>query len=121
IDAIGRAVAALEAKEAAPDLAAHLADPSTPQPVLKELAAALVALGGGAALSALRELLYTYRAGPMFFGDPGALTIPGEGLLRLGGPAGRRAVEFVAREPRTIRPVASYLEKLLTEAPKPKY
>jgi outer membrane protein assembly factor BamB len=113
LDVLARACAALDAKQAAPALAAHLLDPATPQPVLKELAAALVALGSGQ--EALRELLLGYRADPMFLADPTALNLAAEGLLKLGGPEGRRTVAFVADEKRTLPPVSAYVKKLLSK------
>ncbi len=134
IDVLARAVASLDAKEAAPELAAHLLDPATPQAALKEISAALAGLGGLAAkpdeassseasrkvaVRALRELLLTYRADPMFLSEPAALTIAGEGLLKLGGADGKRTVAFVADEPRTIPPLARYLKKALEPAPAP--
>jgi outer membrane protein assembly factor BamB len=113
LDVLARTVAAIDAKEAAPELAAHLVDYATPQPALKEVAAALAGLGGAAAVAALREFLLTYRADPMFIGDPASLTIAAEGLLKSGGPEERRTVSFVAEEKRTISPVGLYLKKVL--------
>ncbi|HEY7955088.1 MAG TPA: PQQ-binding-like beta-propeller repeat protein [Polyangia bacterium] len=118
---LARALAGLGAKQAAPELAAHLADPATPQPALRELASGLAELGGAEAVRALGDYLLTYRADPMFLSDPSSLTIAGEGLLQQGGAEGRRTVTFVAGEPRTLPAVASYLQKALADtAPKPK-
>jgi len=115
VDVLARAVATLEAKEAAPALAGHLLDAATPQGLLKDLSAALAGLGGKDAMRALRELLLTYRADPTFLADPTALNIAAEGLLHAGGPADKRTVRFVAEEGRTLPPVAGYLKKLLAE------
>jgi hypothetical protein len=117
VDVLARAVAALRLKDAAPLLAAHLGDPATPATALKEIVAALTALGGGEASRALKEFLVTYRADPAFFGDPSPLTIAAEGLL--GGSAeDRRTVEFVAADKRTLAPVARYLQKAVEDAHK---
>jgi hypothetical protein len=113
VDVLARAVAVLDAKDAAPELAVHLLDAATPQSALKDVAAALAALGGPSAQKALRELLLTYRADPMFTADPASLTIAAEALIKLDGAEGRRTVQFAAEDPRTIAPVASYLKKLL--------
>jgi outer membrane protein assembly factor BamB len=115
IDVLARVVTALDAKQAAPDLAAHLLEPSTPQPALKELVAALTHLGGKDAVRGLRELLLTYRADPAFLADPTPLNLAAEGLLRIGGPNERRTVQFVAGDKRTIAPVAKFVGKLLSE------
>jgi outer membrane protein assembly factor BamB len=116
VDVLARACALLEAKDAAPELAAHLLDPATPQPQLKELAAALASLGGKDATRALRELLLTYRSDPMFLSEPAALTLAAEGLLKHGSADDKRVVSFVAEEKRTIPPLARYLKTAL--APK---
>jgi hypothetical protein len=115
VGAIARAAAAIGCKDAADELAAHLADHETPQSALKDVAAALGALGGKGALKALREFLLSYRADPMFLSDPGALTVAAEGLVRSGGPEERRTVSYVAEEARTLKPVAQYLRKVLTD------
>lgn len=113
VDVLARAVAQLDAKDAAPELAAHLMDAATPQSALKELAAALASLGGPASQKVLREFLLTYRADPMFVMDPSSLNIAAEGLVKLGGNEGKRTVQYVAEDKRTIQPVAAYLKKLL--------
>jgi outer membrane protein assembly factor BamB len=119
LDVLARAVTALDAKDAAPQLAAQLLEPATPQPVLKELVAALTHLGGKDAVRAMRELLLTYRADPTFLADPTPLTLAAEGLLRIGGPTERRTVQFVAGDKRTLAPVAKAISKLLAESPAP--
>src|SRR5207237_949979 len=116
VDTLARACALLDAKDAAPELAAHLLDPATPQPALKDVSAALAGLGGKEALRALRELLLTYRADPLFLSEPSALTIAAEGLLKHGSADDKRAVAFVADEKHTIPPLARYLKTAL--APK---
>ncbi len=119
VEILARAVSSLDAKEAAPELAAHLLDAATPQGSLKDLAAALAGLGGPAAIKALREFLLTYRADPNFIADPNSLNIAAEGLLKLGGPEERRTVTYVAEEKRTLQPVATYVKKMLADtAPK---
>jgi len=113
VEILARVVASLDAKDAAPSLAAHLLDAATPQPVLKDVAAALAGLGGKDAIKALREFLLTYRADPMFLAEPTALNIAAEALIKLGGPEERRTVTYVADEKRTIPPVGIYLKKVL--------
>lgn len=116
VDVLARAVATLEAKEAAPQLAAHLLDAATPQPLLKDISAALAGLGGKEAIKALREFLLTYRADPTFLAEPSALNIAAEGLIRLGGADEKRTVRFVAEEKRTLPPLGSYLKKVLADS-----
>src|SRR5262249_28791878 len=70
VDVLARLAAALGLKEAVPELAAHLADPATPQNALKDLATALVALAkddrAKESARALTSFLLTYRADPAF-------------------------------------------------------
>jgi hypothetical protein len=116
VEVLARAVAALGAQQAAPFLAAQLDDPETPQATLKDLAAALGALGGPEALTALTTLLLTYRADPMFLADPEPLTLAAEALAQHGGAAERRAIAFAADEPHTLPSLASVLKRLLKTA-----
>jgi hypothetical protein len=116
LDVLARAVAQLDAHEAASSLGAHLLAAATPQTSLKELAAALGGLGGKDAAKALREFLLTYRADPTFLAEPSALTIAAEGLLKVGSADDRRAVAYVAEEKRTLPPVQAYLKKVLAAA-----
>lgn len=121
LDVLAKVAAARGVKETAPLLAERLLDPSTPAPALKEIALALGQLGGKDAAHALRELLLVYRADPLFSQDPDALKRAGEGLLKLDGEAGRRTLQFVTLEPRSLPGLSSHFRKLLDDtAWKPK-
>ena len=52
---------------------------------------------------ALRDFLTMYRADPAYDADPTALIAVAEALLKLGGPADRMLLLFVAEEPHTPR------------------
>jgi outer membrane protein assembly factor BamB len=115
VEVLARAAAEIGSKDAAPLIGAHLADPETPQPALRELVTALGALGGKDASKALRAFLLSYRADPMFLQDPSALTGAGTALAKMGADD-RRIVAFVASEQRTLPPVAAALARALTPA-----
>lgn len=115
IGVLARAAAALGLKEAAPALSEQLWDASAPPAVLKELVTSLVKIGGKDAIRPLRELVLLYRSDPMFQNDAEALKLAGAGLLKLGGEAERRTIYYIAEEPRTIAPLASYYRKILDE------
>lgn len=115
VDVMARALGALEVKEAAPLLAAHLADHETPDRALKPIAETLAKLGGPDAEHALREFLLEYHADPAFVLDPSPLYAAGEALVRAGDEA-RRAVAFVVDDARTLQPVARQLRVTLDEA-----
>ncbi len=115
VDVMARALGALDVKEAAPLLAAHLSDHETPERALKPIAETLARLGGADAEHALREFLLQYHADPMFVVDPAPLTTAGEWLVGSGVEA-RRAVALVVDDKRTLQPVARQLRVVLDEA-----
>ncbi|HEX6835657.1 MAG TPA: PQQ-binding-like beta-propeller repeat protein, partial [Polyangia bacterium] len=103
VGVLARALGALEVKEAAPLLAAHLLDHETPERALKPIAETLAHLGGPDAEHALREFLLEYHADPAFLLDPAPLTAAGEWLISAGDEP-RRAVAFVVDDRRTLSP-----------------
>lgn len=115
VDVLARALSALEVKEAAPLLAAHLGDHETPEPALKDVVAALARLGGSDAQKALHEFLLMYRADAVFLQDPSPLAVAGEALVRA-GVDGRKTVAFVADDKRTLAPLARQLRLALDAA-----
>lgn len=115
VGTLARAAAAMGAREAIPALSRQLTEPTTAPAVLKDLVGALVQLGDREAVRPLRELLMLYRSDPLFVQDAEPLKLAGAGLIKLGGEAGRRTVMYVALEPRTIPPIASYFQKLLDD------
>ncbi|HEX9103893.1 MAG TPA: hypothetical protein VF997_16895, partial [Polyangia bacterium] len=118
VDVMARALAALDVKEAAPLLAAHLSDHETPERALKAVVETLARLGGADAEHALREFLLEYHADPAFLADPSPLTAAGEALVGWTGAGveARHAVAFVVDDKRTLSPVARQLRMVLDEA-----
>jgi outer membrane protein assembly factor BamB len=115
VGVIARALAALDVKEAAPLLAAHLADHETPERALAPIVDTLAKLGGAEAEHALREFLLEYHADPAFLADPAPLYAAGQALIGASVEA-RRAVAFVVDDRRTLSPVARQLRVALDEA-----
>jgi PQQ-like domain len=115
VGVLARALAALDVKEAAPLVAAHLADHETPSRALADLTTTLAQLGGADAARALREFLLTYHADPAFAVDPAPLAVAGEALIQAGGDA-RATVAFVADDKRTLAPLARQLRASLDAA-----
>ena len=109
IDVLARVVAALDDRTAAPLLGAQLLDFAVPLPALKDLARALVTIGGKESIAPLRDFLLAYRCDPAFAADPTALVVAAEGLLKVGGAAELRLVKFVAEEPRSLPALAQPL------------
>jgi hypothetical protein len=117
VEFLAHAVAALGAsgRSAAPELVAQLRLPETPTPAAAQIARALVATGADEAVPALRDFLTMYRADPAHDADPSALIAVAEALIKLGGPADRRLLLFVAEEPHTVAPLRAHLVKALGE------
>ncbi len=108
-----RAVAQMKAKEAVPALVEHLRLPDTDPDVVREIAEAVIALGAESAVEAFMDFLLQYRADGEFNRATEALTAAADVLLKLGGPAERAALRFVAEEPQTIEVVASHIRRAL--------
>lgn len=113
VEYLARTAAAIGDTQAVPLLGRQLLDGLVAAHALKDIVRSLTALGGGEAVTPLRNFLLTYRCDPAFQADPAALVLAAEGLLKIGGPEGRRVVGFVAEEARTIPALTRDLGALL--------
>jgi hypothetical protein len=115
VEILARAVGALGplARTLAPDLAAHLRLPETSPAAAAEIARALVAIGARESLPALRDFLAVYRADTSYEHDPTALVAAAEAVLKLGGPADRVLLLFLAEEPHTATGLRTHLVRAL--------
>ena len=75
----------------------------------------MIAAGADEGLPALRDFLTMYRADPAHDADPSALIAVAEALIKLGGPAERRLLLFVAEEPHTVAALRAHLVRALGE------
>jgi hypothetical protein len=103
VEVLARAIGALGplARAVAPDLDAHLRLPETSPAAATEIAKALVQIGAGESVPALRDFLTMDRADPGYERDPTALVAAAEALLKLGGSTDRELLLFFAEEPHT--------------------
>ena len=117
VEVLARAIGALGplARSLAPALDAHLRLPETSPAAAAEIARALVAIGATESTPALRDFLSMYRADPVYERDPSALVAAAEALLKLGGPADRQLLLFLAEEPHTARGLRAHLADALGE------
>jgi outer membrane protein assembly factor BamB len=115
VEMIARALGAIGKAEAAPALIAHLEDPETPLPVVKEIVEALAAVKSPEALPPLRSHLLLYRVDPAFASDVGPMSATIDALLALGGGAERELIAYVASEPRTQPKLAEYARRALSQ------
>jgi outer membrane protein assembly factor BamB len=117
VEILARAIGALGplARAVAADLDAHLRLPETSPAAATEIAKALVLLGAGESVPALRDFLTMYRADPGYERDPTALVAAAEALLKLGGPADRQLLLFLAEEPHTAAGLRAHVTRALGE------
>ena len=117
VEVLARAIGALGplARAVAPDLDAHLRLPETSPAAATEIAKALVQIGAGESVPALRDFLTMYRADPVFERDPTALVAAAEALLKLGGSADRELLLFLAEEPHTAAGLRAHVTRALGE------
>jgi len=117
VEVLARAIGALGplARAVAPDLDAHLRLPETSPAAAAEIAKALVQIGAGESVPALRDFLTMYRADPGYERDPTALVAAAEALLKLGGSTDRELLLFLAEEPHTAAGLRAHLSRALGE------
>ena len=117
IEVLARAIGALGAlaRSVAPALDAHLRLPETSPQAAAEIARALLAIGATESTPALRDFLTMYRADPVYERDPSALVAAAEALLKLGNPADRQLLLFLAEEPHTAAGLRAHLSGALGE------
>ena len=110
-----RAVAELKAKEAVPLLVEHLRLPDTDMEAVREISAAVLALGAKDSLEPFEDFLVQYRADPAFQAHPTPLTAAADVLLKLGGPKEHAQLLFVAEHPATLEAVATHIKRSLAQ------
>ncbi len=117
VEILARAIGALGplARAVAPDLDAHLRLPETSPAAAAEIAKALVQIGAGESVVALRDFLTMYRADPGYDRDPTALVAAAEALLKLGGSTDRELLLFLAEEPHTAAGLRAHISRALGE------
>ena len=117
VEILARAIGALGplARAVAPELDAHLRLPETSPAAAAEIAKALVQIGAGESVPALRDFLTMYRADPGYERDPTALVAAAEALLKLGGATDRELLLFLAEEPHTAAGLRAHLSRALGE------
>ena len=114
LEFFARAVAELKATEAVPALVDHLRLPDTDPDAVREIAEAVIALDARGSIDAFKDFLMQYRADPAFAHAALPLTAACDVLLKLGGPAERALLLYVAEEPQTVEPVRAHLQRALT-------
>ena len=114
---LARSLAAMHERAAAPLLAAHLLDPANDDDDVRDVAAALVALGDASQLPALERFFALYRASAEGDAMVAAVVAAAEGIVRMGGKGDRALVDGAARDPLTRAPIRAPLAALLAALP----
>jgi len=114
---IAEALGAMNAKSAAPLLAAHLTDPNDTEDDVKRAAAALMVLAGPSELPAMRQFFGMYRATANDDDMAAAVVSVGQALIALQDKLGRVLVDGAANDPMTVDYVKEHLAEPATAAP----
>ena len=111
----GAALSAQQRESAVAALLQVLNAPETGPGDLRAVIQALVAIGAGRELAALRSLLLTYRADPDFAADLGPVTALIDGLLERGMARDRELLQYVINDPRTHKSIRDYAVTALSQ------
>ncbi len=113
---MAQALAAMNEKTAASALASHLLDPADTDEDVKQVAAALVALGGASEIPIIRQFFGMYRATAEGDEMHAAVVSAGQALLKLGGKEGRAVIDHALGDAMTIGAAKERLEVVLQQS-----
>ncbi len=119
LDVLANAVGALGVRQAVPALVEYLRLPETDPDMVRSVADAVLALQSADAVDPFSDYLVQYRADPAFAARPAPLIAACDVLLKLGGPASRTLMLFLAEDARTVEPVRAYLQRAMGQAGDP--
>jgi outer membrane protein assembly factor BamB len=114
---MAEALGAMNAKSAAPLLAAHLLDPNDTEGDVKQAAAALALLAGPNEVPAMKQFFGMYRASAADDDIGAAVVSVGQALVTLQGALGRTLVDGAASDPMTVDYVREHLAEPASTAP----
>lgn len=109
LDIVARTLVRMDSREAVPQLLEHLMDHETSLTALREVAAAVVALGDASVVGPLRDFLVRYHADSAFAENAEALNVMVDGLLRHGNVAEREVLERIQADPATLLAVRTHI------------
>jgi outer membrane protein assembly factor BamB len=107
----------MNAKSAAPLLAAHLLDPNDTEDDIKQTAAALAVLAGPSEVPAMRQFFAMYRATAADDDIAMAVVSVGQALIALQGKLGHTLVEGAVNDAMTVPYVREHLAEPEGAAP----
>jgi len=113
LQVVAPTLVAMQERSAVAGLIDHMMDHETSAEALKEVVAAVVALGDAAVVPPLRDFLTRYHADSSFGQDTTALDLAVDGLVRHGDVAERELLTKVAGERSTIAAVKQHIGEAL--------
>lgn len=106
---VSRTLTQMEAQEAVPALLEHLMDHETSLTDLREVAAAVVALGDASIVGPLRDFVVRYHKDSAFAENTEPLNVMADGLLRHGQIEERELLERIQGDPGTLAPLREHI------------
>ncbi|MBI2894748.1 MAG: PQQ-binding-like beta-propeller repeat protein [Deltaproteobacteria bacterium] len=113
LQVVAPTLVAMQERSAVPGLIDHMMDHETSNEALKEIVAAVVALGDASVVPPLRDFVVRYHADSSFSQDPTALALAIDGLVRLGEVGERELLTKLAGERSTLAPVSQHVREAL--------
>lgn len=110
---IAQALAQIKDPASPAPLASHLVDPATPDPDLRQVAAALAVVSTDHELAQLKQFLAMYQGTTENEDVESAVVSVAQGILKVGGKDGRALVERSAAQPTNGENVRTRLKGLL--------
>lgn len=118
VEVMAEVLGLLKTREAVPVLLQLLVHPQTSVRELLAITNALLAIGDKSIIRPFREFLLAYRADPAFSQDIHPLQKMAEALFKMGGPAERQVLVFLAEDGRTLPRLQEYILRLFDESRK---
>lgn len=118
LDLISKALVAMEAKEALPDLITHFWNHETPPNYLLEVTKAIVALGDLSIVQPFKEFLLRYHADSYFKAHPEIIKEIIQGIIKFGDEGDKNFLLSLQNEPFTIPEIRQSILELFQEIEK---
>ena len=99
----------MESHEAVPALLEHMMDHETSMTELREVVAAITALGDASVVGPLRDFLVRYHKDSAFAENSEALNVTVDGLLRHGHVEERELLQAMQADPQTLGPLREHI------------
>ncbi len=103
----------MESHESVPALLEHMMDHETTMTELREVVAAITALGDASVVGPLRDFLVRYHKDSAFAENTEALNVMVDGLLQHGHVEEREMLQAIGADPQTLAPLREHIASAL--------